>query len=500
VSTGPSVVILLPGLGGSELRALSGDNIWPGSLLDYHNYPEAKLELLIGDGTLLATDLIRKVFVCPVYQTLIDFLGTLGYREAASGTRPKNLYLFPYDWRQDLLKTTGLLAQLVVSVFNTFHHNCAITLLAHSTGGMISRCLLESGRFDSILGSARGAVSQLITMGTASRGAPEALAGILGIAGLLSLTPAQAKRLAAAPNYPSAYQHMPAPRTAALWNAAAPNLPVDLYDASVGARLGLLPNHVRAAIDFWSTLVWPLFPFKPPRYFGFVGTHKTTLEGFLYDGSASGSAAVTKIEIDDGGDDTVPIWSADLPGLQVQYVGGSHPFLFQDSGLLSRLAELLPPGSSAVSVAAVQGPLTSAIDASVAGLVLRKGGRQPQEVVVKLSIGPHTVAKGELVIEHRPLPAGGAKFDGAKWLRSPQSVRHVRVDLPPRGPRHYPVAIGALGDLASGYYNVFFRRAGEKKAAGQSAPFIVPSETAAGPPPRGAGPRKKKKAVKKKYR
>jgi hypothetical protein len=240
-----------------------------------------------------------------------------------------------------------------------------------------------------------------------------------------------------------------------------------------------------------------LYPFKRPRYFGFVGSHKTTLGGFLYDGSGSGSASVTEIEIDDGGDDTVPIWSADPPGLQVQNVGGSHPFLFRDSRLLSRLAELLPPGSAAVSVAAVQGPLARAIDASVAGLVLRKSRRQPREVVVKLSIGPTAVAKGELVIEHRPLPSGGVKFDGAKWLRSPQSVRRVRVDLPPLGPQHYSVAIGALDDFAPGYYNVFFRRASEKKAAGQSAPFIVAGEAAARPPRRGARPAKKKVAKKK---
>lgn len=496
----PSVVILLPGLGGSELHSTTGENIWPGSVFEYHNYPDRKLRLLIEDDTLQATDLIRRVVICPVYQSLIDFLGTLGYSETTSGRRPKNLYVFPYDWRQDLLKTTQRLAELVVSVFEAFGHNCAITLLAHSTGGLLSRCLIESGRFDGTLRQAKAAISQLITMGTASRGAPRALAGILGAVGLLSLKPDQARQLAAAAHYPSAYQHIPAPRTTALWDASDPKLPVDLYDASVGARLGLLPGHVQAAADFWSTLAWPIHPFKAPRYFSFVGSHEKTLQGFIYERSGTGSAAVTKLETDDSGDDTVPIWSANPPGLQVQYVGGTHAFLFQDSALLSRLAELLPPGSaSATAVAAVQAPLGRSIDASVAELVMRNDRRQPREVVAMLSLGAEAVAKGELVVEHRLLPSDPDRFDRAKWLRTPEAVRRLPIDLPPLGPRHYPVAIGELGELPAGYYNVYFQRRGEKKAAGHPAPFIVADDAITTQPLRKTGPANRK-ATKKKHR
>jgi hypothetical protein len=499
----PSVVILLPGLGGSELRSTTGENIWPGHLWEYHNYPPGKLRRLIEDDTLQATDLIREVICYPVYKSLIDFLNSLGYREKASGGRPPNLHVFPYDWRQDLLKTTGQLAWFVKSVFDAFGGDCAITLLTHSTGGMLSRCLLESGRFDCVLGKAKDAVSQLITMGTAGRGAPQALAGILGIEGLLSLTPAQAKQLAAAPHYPSAYQHMPAPRTTALWNGAAPNMPVDLYDPLIYTQLGLSSGHVAAAADFWSTLSWPLHPFRPPRYFSFVGSHKKTLEGFLYDGSHSGSAAVTRIDTDDGGDDTVPIWSANPPGLQVQYVGGSHPFLFKDSLLMARLAKLLPRAASAARIAALGASLGRTVDASVAGLVLRKDRGRPREVVVKLGIGPDAVAKGDLVIEYRPLPIGGPSFDEARWLRSSRLMRRVPVDLPPRGPQNYPVAIGKLDDLPSGYYNAFFRRTQESKPAGQSAPFIVTGGASADLSPSARGGARRpalKKAAKKKHR
>jgi hypothetical protein len=184
----------------------------------------------------------------------------------------------------------------------------------------------------------------------------------------------------------------------------------------------------------------------------------------------------------------------------VQYVGGTHPFLFQDSALLSRLAELLPPGSaSAAAVASVQAPLDRSIDTSVAGLVLRKDRKQPREVVAVLSLGAEAVAKGDLVIEHRLIPSDTPRFDRAKWLRTPQGVRRLPINLPPLGPRHYPVAIGTLGDFAAGYYSAYFQRKGEKKAAGNSAPFIVADDGAAAPSQRRAGPAPKK-AAKKKHR
>jgi hypothetical protein len=114
-------------------------------------------------------------------------------------------------------------------------------------------------------------------MGTAGKGVPEALGGVVGLEGLLFLKPGQAAKLAAAPKFTAAYQHLSAPGTMSLWDSGAALSSRDLYAADVARNLGLNEPHLASAIDFWSKLAFPLRPSKAPRYFAFVGTRQTTL-------------------------------------------------------------------------------------------------------------------------------------------------------------------------------------------------------------------------------
>jgi len=495
----PSVVILLPGLGASELWS-GATRIWPGTLFDCFAYPEDKLKILINEP-LEARDILRDVAgLVTVYGSLVKFLNCLHYSEKRN---PKNLFVFPYDWRQDLIATTGQLAGLVVQIFQFYQGQCEITLLAHSTGGMISRCLLESGLFDDALGEARKAVTQLITMGTASRGAPQALAGILGLARLLFLKPAQAARLAAAPKYPAAYQHMPSPLTTALWDVSPPLGPRDLYELGVTTKLGLSPGHVAAAANFWSTLSYPVAPSYPSttgtRYFCFVGSHHDTLTGFLYDGSKNGSAAVTPRSVDDGGDEVVPIWSADPPGLQVEYVGGSHPFLFNDANLQKRLRQLLP------SVAAIKGGppriVDEAIDASVDGFVIGGDWRAAagRQLIVKLSVGGNSALKGDVVIERKPPPTIG--MNDAEWrAQTSNPIRKIAIDLPAPPPAYLGVSIGEIAKFEPGLYSAYFVRKGRSKEAGMVAYFIVQGKAAEKSRRQGGQPKRSKPQLSKRKR
>jgi hypothetical protein len=89
-------------------------------------------------------------------------------------TENSNLFIFPYDWRQDFVVTAGKLADFIVQICLPYNGKCSIILLAHSAGGLIARCLLEAGDFDDRLGTAGAAIASLITIGTPSEGAPEA--------------------------------------------------------------------------------------------------------------------------------------------------------------------------------------------------------------------------------------------------------------------------------------------------------------------------------------
>jgi hypothetical protein len=288
---------------------------------------------------------------------------------------------------------------------------------------------------------------------------------------------------------------MPAPLTAALWDVHKALQPRDLYTTDVGNRLGLLPGHVAAAANFWSTLAYPVVPGLGTRYFCFVGSHHSTLSGFMYDESKSGAAAVDPLTIDDGGDNTVPIWSADPPGLQVQYVGGEHAVLFKDTLLKWRLSDLLPPVTSTRAAAAARRAAAGAIDASVDGLVLRDQGSagRTKHIVVKLSIGSEAVLKGGLIIEWRPAPRVGVAE--AAWIREPfKQIRRIPIDLPYPPPTYHGVTIGKLGDFKPGQYRAYFVQQGGR-VAGEFADFILQGD--AGSEPLRQGGRSKAPAAKK---
>jgi hypothetical protein len=399
-------------------------------------------------------------------------------KEEPSGG-PPNLVVFPYDWRQDLALTAEKLADRIVQLYASHGGSCAITLLAHSTGGLIARCLLESGEFDDRLGAARGAIRDLIMMGTAGKGAPEALGGIMGLEGLLFLSPDQAARLAAAPKYPAAYQHLPAPGTMALWGVAATLPPQDLYASDVAQKLGLDGGHQASAIDFWSKLAFPLLASTAPRYFGFVGTHQLTLTGYGYDSNSSGAAALSPHETEDGGDGTVPIWSAGEPELQVQYVGGSHTTIFDDAELKARLIELIPPGPNAiVGLDTFNEQISRAIDLSTRHLVPRprvRADHLPREMIVSLRIGSAVTPTGDVVVEGKHLPrARRDEVDQASW-RSGQydPVKRIPVGLPNPPPCRHGVPIGSVTDFKPGQYRAYFLPSGAKTPAGRCAYFIV---------------------------
>jgi hypothetical protein len=470
-----SVVIVLPGLAGSELF-LQDEIIWPGDGQDISSYPEEKLQILI-NKPLVPRDIVRSVLGIPVYQSLIDLLETLGYEEAPS-KGPPSLIAFPYDWRQDLTLTAGKLADCIIQIFSAFGGACAITILAHSTGGLVARCLLESGEFDDVLGDARSSISQLILIGTAGAGVPYVLSGIVGIDGFLMLTPAQAARLAAAPKYPAAYQHLPAPGTKVVWDARARGQSVDIYTSKVSANLGFDSKHLDSAISFWSKLALPFPPENSPSYFAFVGTRQNTLTGFIYDSSSSGGAALSPQSSDCGGDNTVPIWSSDRPDLLARYVGGTHAFLFDDPRVVTTLLDMIPHISkSSTKVANINKRIAAAIDVSTPSLILRADSvnlEGPAKVVLNLHAGPSSLLVGEIVIERRPISARASKIGGNDLTQGKfETVARLQLDLPIPPPSVYPLTVGTVSDYPAGQYRAYFLKKGDEEAAGRSANFVI---------------------------
>lgn len=467
----PNVVIFLPELGGSELY--DGDElVWPGSDSDIISYPDTKLDKLI-HCPLVASDIVRTIVGCPYYQSLIDYLYSLGYDEEESEGLPASLFVFPYDWRRDLTHVARDLANCIVQIWAAYNGLCSITLLSHGAGGLIARCMLEAGEFDDVLGGARNAIFQLIMIGAGGAGAPEALKWIVGLEGFLILSADQTRKLATESQRPVFYQYLPAPGAAFLWSAADRGAQFDLYSGEVSQNLQLNQDHVACAIDFWSKLAFPGAPVADPRYFGFICTQTPTPVGFVYDEESKGAAALTQVEGDYAGDGLIPSWSADHRQLESQYVAGSHWTLFDDCELLSTLANLLLARSSPDAPSARE-KAESAVSISIPAPIVRKSKRRAggADLVIALRKGAGAPMHGALVVERRAVTGGKSEGDVDGQLKNWRPL-----ELKPSRP--IVLSLEEVSDLSPGLYSVSFR-AETREDAAPVAGFVVLKERASG--------------------
>jgi pimeloyl-ACP methyl ester carboxylesterase len=329
------VVVLVPGTMGSEL--FDGRKcVWPGSVLELflpysHMASLRKPALRVGD-------IIRNVSISTQYADLVQALGRCGFRE---GSTPKTLYVFPYDWRKDNALAAALLADLLDTVEANSGAGVDVNLVAHSMGGLVARCYLESGTYSGRKGFK--SVRRLITLATPHRGAPVAMSGALGREKHLFLSGAQTRELSSDPQFPALYQLMPPRGEPFVWNQD-PNArlaPLDPYDAAIAAKLGLSVQNLQAAEKFHRLLDVSRKP-QGIGYFFFVGTQQQTMTEFRVKIAAAGGVSdLFSVEREDGGDGTVPSWSAGQSPIQSAAVGGDHGTIYKARGLLQVLATLL---------------------------------------------------------------------------------------------------------------------------------------------------------------
>lgn len=383
------VAVLIPGIMGSTLH-LGDELIWPGSpselLLPYGKMAE----LMRPD--LVATDLIRTFTIFSTqYQSLIDDLNACDFTEA---TAPPTLYLHPYDWRKANELAADGLADLLERVVANHRGAAEISLIAHSMGGLVARHYLESGRFATR--PAHRAVRCLITLATPHRGAPLALTAAIGMEKRLFLSADQVLQMASDPRYPSLYQLLPPPGEPFAWDegVGAEFAALDVYGASLAGALGLVNANLRAAEAFHRTLDLARHP-ADVRYFFFVGSHQVTPSASVV--RLGARHPVRRLEVEAGGDGTVPIWSASMTGVQTRTVGGEHGTIYQNGDLRRTLGALL--GKAGVLAAA------PGVDLSIRDPVVEP--EQPVHAVLSFTSGVSQL-EGELRLERAQLGPAGA--------------------------------------------------------------------------------------------
>src|SRR5438067_2646754 len=196
--SGREPVIVIPGLGGSEFTstssfALSVDNGHGGLFSNTYNAGEKvwinTFQILLpGDDDYLdvlkpqpdgATPVAPAVQVSNIYAgaygDLVDYLQRQGYVLGV------DLWLFPYDWRQDVRATFGQLDGVVTQALVTVNggqtdgsqwNTRRVNLVAHSLGGLLGRAYVAD--------TARAShVDQLLTLGGPQLGATRALKALV---------------------------------------------------------------------------------------------------------------------------------------------------------------------------------------------------------------------------------------------------------------------------------------------------------------------------------
>jgi phospholipase A1 len=286
---------------------------------------------------------IRSFSISEQYQSLIDDLAICGFRETSV---PPTLFLCPYDWRKDNALAASLLANTIDSAVQLHGAGTEISIIAHSMGGLVARYYLESGTYDARPGFK--AVRRLITLGTPHRGAPLALSAAVGLQGRLFLDEQQIQRLVSDPRYPSLYQLLPPSGEPFAWNeeSSAAFATLDIYEKKTAAALGLVPANLEAAQGFHAKLDLGRRPSndgQPVRYFFFAGTRQKTAAsiGLLDKQTNPLKYRVRSLVLEDAGDETVPLWSGMITGVQGQPVGGSHATIYRNDELRRTLAILL---------------------------------------------------------------------------------------------------------------------------------------------------------------
>ena len=192
VNTSHTPLIFIPGVGGSKLKNDPNQNgdydeIWPNTLTLLDQTDDKFLQVLklnpSGTGpyvpnnseysTVQVGDIVRtEVLVKDVYTSTVKFFTQQrGYQEG------RDFFVCPYDWRKHIpdIAAGGLDNTLDKCIDNALALNpekSQVDILAHSMGGLVARYYVSDA-------SRAGKVAHLVTLGTPYLGAPKIALGVI---------------------------------------------------------------------------------------------------------------------------------------------------------------------------------------------------------------------------------------------------------------------------------------------------------------------------------
>lgn len=332
-------VVLLPGIMGSLLSSIRGVTslLWINPAI----FLEGKANLLDLDAA-GAGDADPSVEVMPIALEKLCYLklSMILHKEAA-------LYEFPYDWRRPIEYNADVL------------HGCLerwaggdpqrkFTLVGHSMGGIVTRAYLT--RYPRV---AERRIKRVITLGTPYFGAAGAVENLLNGNDMMAL--AQALNSGNVPqrlllSLPSVYQLLPAPPE--LFPAGRP-YPAnwDLYRATEWRWPAIRQDYLDLARQFHASLHRNVPDVKTVQIAGCNLPTTTDVARTFEANEQPRYDMVKQADGGAGGDATVPLWSAVLPGATMYYINERHRTLPSNARIIAAILELLHDGAPRLATA-----------------------------------------------------------------------------------------------------------------------------------------------------
>lgn len=193
-------VVFIPGILGSELVDQNGTKVWGPVISSLRNFHRLELPQDPAKNQIRASGLVNEVqflgpFKIDQYSGLLSTFRDLGYQEG------RDLFLFPYDWRQSNFDTAAELRNFVRNKPALRGH---YRIVAHSMGGVVARIFIDrypEGK----------RVDRLITLGTPHLGSQAALRPLLEGFGSVQNTLAGGSEIVrrVAFSFPSLYEMLP---------------------------------------------------------------------------------------------------------------------------------------------------------------------------------------------------------------------------------------------------------------------------------------------------
>ena len=246
-------VIIIPGMLGSRLfDRETGVEAWPGTKRKLMTSGYLELALQIDPATLEPLDdglvpggLFDRAVVRDFYGRIVRALQEVGYRQARPGQRAlrgeARLYIFTYDWRQDMVRSAQKLDGLIEQIRRDYGDpELRVDVIAHSMGGMIVRYYQRYGTADVldgngflVTGAGARKLRRVALIGTPNLGSVSAIHSFLD-GRRVALSRLVTEGVA---TMPAMYEFFPSPQVTWIANTRGEALDLDVFDVKVWRHL-----------------------------------------------------------------------------------------------------------------------------------------------------------------------------------------------------------------------------------------------------------------------